>query len=74
MLSNLAELISAEDNLIPCSAPPQKVEDGAKSPEHGICIFSFHVCYHRTTLKATKCGLYIHNLNCMYKGCLFCQH
>ena len=39
MLSNLAELISAEDNLIPCWAQPQEVEDGAKSSEHGICNF-----------------------------------
>jgi len=39
MLSNLAELISAEDNLNRCWAQPKEVEHGAKSPEHGICNF-----------------------------------
>jgi hypothetical protein len=41
MLPNLAELISAKDNLIPCWLQPQKAEDGARSRDHKIGIFFF---------------------------------
>jgi hypothetical protein len=59
MLSNLAELISAADNLIPGRVQPQKVKGGARSREDNVEIFVgfMESTVHVLTIQATVCDV-----------------